>query len=216
MYLAFHENTDGVLDNIMFDRGTALAPAFEGRLRELHDGPLDLLGTVFLRLTQAYDNRIMRVKNPAELLFQGQRSANEYISPLLWTAALDMILMSANTKEFAKRACSLFGAKSYVFPENYAGKQLAYTVDELAAEVYEFRSFTAHGQGLPDKYLTTEELRWAGDPHVTYLSPCARYELLGGAAASLLCTALRTILINDLLKEVSEQSAWRARIKAGF
>jgi hypothetical protein len=216
MYLAFHESSDGNLDNVVFERGTALATAFEGQLRELEQGHIDLLGTIFLRLQQAYDQRIIRVTNPAELLFQGQRSANEYISPLLWTAGLDMILMSATTDNFSERARSLLGAGSYIFPRNYAGKQLKYTVEELAPEVYDFRSITAHGQDIPQKYLITEELEWAGEPHVSYLSPCPRNQLLGGAAASLLCATLRKILIENLLSDIFQQNVWRARLKAGF
>ena len=52
-----------------------------------------MLGTVFLRLREAYNSRTMRLINSVELLSGGLRADNDYISPLLWTAALDVILM---------------------------------------------------------------------------------------------------------------------------
>ena len=213
VFLAFHEDSGGALENVAIDHESPLAPALEGHLRELRDSNIDLLGTVFLRLGQAYDQRIMRLVNPVELLFHGLRANNEYISPLLWTAGLDMLFMAGGASQFAKRAGSFLGDKAFVFPPDYAGRQLNYTVEDLAEAVYKFRSVTAHGQHLTGSYLDLENLKYLNGDVDSPLSPRYRYQLLGDAAVSLLCAVLRRVFIDDLLATAKTESAWRTLLR---
>jgi hypothetical protein len=182
-------------------------------LRELHHSTIDLLGTVLLRLNQAYDQRIMRLVNPVELLFHGLRANNEYIGPILWTAGLDMLLMAGGAGQFETRAVSFLGSTTFVFPPDYAGRQLSYTVKDLAKEVYEFRNVTAHGQHVTGRYLDVENLKYLNGTVDTPLSPRYRYQFLGDAAASLLCSVLRKVFIEDLLAPAKTDNAWRTRLK---
>jgi hypothetical protein len=213
VFLAFHETPGGRLENVAIDRESPLAPSLEGHLRELHHSAIDLLGTAFLRLNQAYAQRIMRLVNPVELLFHGLRANNEYISPILWIAGLDMLLMAGGAAKFETRAVSFLGGSTFVFPPDYAGRQLSYTVEDLAKEVYEFRNVTAHGQHVTGKYLDVENLKYLIGAVDCPLRTRYRYQLLGDAAASLLCSVLRKVFIEDLLAPAKTDSAWRTRLK---
>ena len=127
---------------------------------------------------------------------------------LLWMIGLDALLAAQGEALFAARLCRLLGKDTRIFPRDYAGLRPAYTVGELAADIYQIRNQIAHGDRIRAGYLRKSEFdppehHYLGNEEWSYQS------LLCEAALFALCAALRKVIVGGHLELLRQPRAWK-------
>jgi hypothetical protein len=154
------------------------------------DLPVDELSAIIDGTLWALDSDSVTA-NPFQYLEMGLQTAVNHgkAGALLWMIGLDALLAAQGATLFAARLCRLLGRDTRIFPKDYAGLWPAYTVGELAADIYQIRNQIAHGDRIREEYLRKSEFRFdppdifilvTGNGHISscYVRPrslpCAR------------------------------------------
>jgi hypothetical protein len=155
----------------------------------------------------------IRTVNPIRLFEHGLVSQEPYIRILLWTTAIDGILMAVTKDRFENRLCAFLGTDSHVFPtEDGVFIKRSTVVGDVASDLFELRSELAHGRPIGKRFWELrEDLR---DPlNASVYGGMPRYRmLLEEAALSLLSRVLRKIILENLVSDFSSTKKWKARL----
>jgi hypothetical protein len=123
---------------------------------------------------------------------------------------LDALLAAQGAARFSARLCRLLGKNTRVFPVDYADRQPAYTIGELAADIYDLRNQMAHGDRIRPKYLEKNEFRFEPPvPHYLTLGEFSRQSIISEAALFTLCAALRKVILGGHLDLLPNQRRWK-------
>lgn len=181
-----------------------------GRMVAVDPIPLaDLISTVE-GISESFNREIIRLINPLNFLENGLQATNIHLRLLLWTTGLDALLMAPNRKTFVERLCRFLGANTFVFPPLELFGQPKYRIKDVAADLYDLRSCIAHGKEIPKKYrrscgFISEEGRLIEN----YPNDYQYRQVLVECALFLLCRALRTVFVSNLVQTVGKQKEWR-------
>jgi hypothetical protein len=157
------------------------------------------------RLRQSYASGAQRIINPASLLFAGLTSTNRGVRTLLWTVAIDALLMAANREQFCTRILALLDAATVILPRGVDGIRPKYTVADVIESLYDYRGHVAHGKeslkGVFKKQRTAIR-EWIGHHTRLHLGrspsrklPCSSFIGVSGWFLQLTCS-LRSKLIH--------------------
>jgi len=164
---------------------------------------------------KAFALRSVRLINALNFFELGLEATSLHIQFFLWTTALDGLLMAAGSPTaFRERLCRLFGQSSFVLPSIELG-QPRYKVEEMAADLYEFRSKIAHGLELPKKFWEKVPFENTNGTLIDIVSPNPRpyYEVLTECSLFLLCRFLRWIFVNNLQDIVHKTRQWKRELQ---
>ena len=131
-------------------------------------------------------------RNAFILLQLGLEHFHPLIAGLLWVMGLEAIFDSGNRNDFKKKLCDCLGSSTKAFPAWSVG-QPAYTVEDIAIDLYILRGKLAHGVDLRKSAIHPKHpvdlLEKHTLPHSFDEIPYAR--ILSEAACYLLCQVLR-------------------------
>ena len=159
-------------------------------LVKVEDQPLEELARIIDGTFAALESEATSVKNPFQYLEIGLQTAVNHFraGALLWMIGLDSLLGAGGRDSFKARLCHLLGEQSYAFPKDYAGRQPAYKVGELAGDIYELRNQIAHGDRIRDPFLAKGEFRLEpGLPEFFRVRERSHQSILCEAALFMLC-----------------------------
>ena len=101
-------------------------------------------GEILSRFRKAVEQNLVRVINPVRLLQHGLEATELHIRVLLWTTALDALLMAESRSKFETRLCNFLGRDTLIFPPvPYLGWRPPYTVGKIARDLYTLRGVIA-------------------------------------------------------------------------
>lgn len=158
----------------------------------------------------------MKIVNPFRFLEIGlQTSINHRrAGTVLLMMGLDGLLGAAKQALFSNRLQKLLGTTTRLLPDWIANSP-RFTVAEVAADMYEFRSLIAHGKEIIKKYrLPTSsgmdpdlmsDLATKDWSHGTLIIECTVFALLA---------ALRKIITSDLIERMQDQKKWKRWLDA--
>ena len=179
-------------------------------LRKLDPAHLEILveGTL-----AAEQSGCVPVINPFRFLEIGLQTAVNHrrTGAVLWMMGLDGLLAAERQVVFSNRLQKLLGKDTRIFPEDRAGRQPTYTVAELAASMFEFRSLIAHGKEILQKYrepITFQLEPGAGDHHVA-IEKWSRGTLMIESILFTLIASLRAVINESLMERIGRQRAWK-------
>ncbi len=168
-------------------------------------------GEILSRFRKAVEQNFVRVINPVRLFQHGLEATEIHIRVLLWTTALDALLMAESGSKFETRLCSFLGRDTLIFPPDpYLGWRPTYTVGEVARDLYTLRGLIAHGKEIRTKFRQEVGFTIQGgsdamrDTYGTY----QYWQVLEECALFLLCATLKKLFIEDLLDEVADGRRW--------
>lgn len=163
---------------------------------------------------QAFLRKVVRLQNPLYLLEHGLQATNIHISFLLWTMALDALLMAANARTFIKRLCNFLGGDIFVFPGLELFGQPHYRVADVAGDMYCLRSAIAHGKEIPKRYRQACGFRDSTGKLLNDYEDSYQYrEVLEECSLFLVCRALRKVFLSNLLPKVGNEKLWRVELE---
>ncbi|MCZ2152507.1 MAG: hypothetical protein LC114_01185, partial [Bryobacterales bacterium] len=126
-------------------------------------------------------------------------------------------LMASNKPMFVSRLCRILGRDSYVFgPGKFLDEQPAIRVEDIAEDLYQFRSELAHGSRISQRfrdrrvlYSTAGDAIECGDAG----SELQYRAILHAAALFLLASAVRSVLTDERLFEQAQNGrTWREHL----
>lgn len=213
IYLAFHKASTGY-DHIGNCRPTNMKNTLFGRVTSPERCGLgDDFEAVFLGIQKAFEEKVVRLQNPALLLEQGMQTGNRYLGTLLCVMGLDMLFMAGSKMPFISRLGGFLGLDSYVFPPVLSlDIQPREVVADVIEDVYELRNLIAHGLEIPEKpYRQYCDLRSTTGERINYVN--YHYgDLILDSSLFLLTRALRKIFIENLYEDVKDVARWRAKM----
>jgi hypothetical protein len=171
---------------------------------------LEELKTVVKGVCSALASQTTRVVNPLYFFATGMESNHPYVRTFLWVTGLDALLMAGNENEFKTRLVNFLGADSLVFPNIPTFGQLRHRAQEVAGDLYEFRSIIAHGRPIDLRFREQRELI---SPDGAPSLHCMYHALLQESALFLLTGALKKIFMENLAMTVAEPRVWRDYLK---
>ncbi len=132
----------------------------------------------------------------------------------MFVMALDMLMMAGEKAPFINRLGGFLGPQSYVFPpDSLMRRQPRVKVQDVLADLYQFRNFIAHGQEIPkspyrEKYdlLDDKDVRINHDDY--YYA-----ELMLESGLFLLTGALRKISMEGLIDDLRDEGKWRLKLR---
>jgi len=134
---------------------------------------------------------------------------------VLWMMGLDGLLAAERQVVFSNRLQKLLGKDTRIFPEDWAGRRPTYTVAELAANMFEFRSLITHGREILQKYR--EPIAFQFEPgELDYLAveKWSRGTLMIESVVFALIAALRTVINDSLMERIRSQRVWKRWLDA--
>lgn len=161
----------------------------------------------------ALESDAVSAKNPFQYLEIGLQTVanNLKAGALLWMIGLDALSAAQKRDVFKARLCRLLGEDGNVFPQNLTGRQPAYKVGDLAADVYELRNQIAHGDRIRDKFLIKSDFRLEPDLRGFHQVPERSYQsVLCEAALFMLCAALRRVILDGDIMLLAKPKEWKA------
>ena len=164
-------------------------------------------------IQKAFEEKVVRLQNPALLLEQGMQTGNRYLGTLLCVMGLDMLFMAGSKMPFISRLGGFLGLDSYVFPPVLSlDIQPREVVADVIEDVYELRNLIAHGLEIPEKpYRQYCDLRSTTGERINYVN--YHYgDLILDSSLFLLTRALRKIFIENLYEDVKDVARWRAKM----
>jgi hypothetical protein len=197
--------------------GTELHSTLVGRTAFLEDQPIDqTFDPIYTGILRAFDERIVRLQNPILLLEHGMQTCNPNLAALLFTMALDALVMAGESKPFVSRLGGFLRPDTFVFPQDsFMHRQPTTKVGDVLAPLYKFRSLIAHGQEISKQpYRQSHPLldtNGAPVPDTHY--PYTYTELMRESALFILTAALRKVFTEDLVNIVKCPRRWRAELK---
>ena len=174
------------------------------------------LPVIMERIEDAIRRPIIRVQNPVYLLEHGLQATNLHIRVLLWTTGLDGLLMANNRSEFVDRLHNLLGAETLIFPpDKIMNRQPKYKVSDVSGDLYDLRSEIAHGREISKKFREKTGFKAMDGFEISGVFPDYQYrQVLGECAVFLLSSALKKVLLMDLLDDIASEKKWRQRLRA--
>jgi hypothetical protein len=128
---------------------------------------------------------------------------------------LDGLLGAEKQVLFSNRLQKLLGKDARIFPEDRFGRWPTYTVAELAADMYEFRSLIAHGKEILQRYREPVALRFEpGESDYLEVETWSRGTLMIESIVFALIAALRTVITDGLTDRIRTQRAWKRWLDA--
>jgi len=134
---AVRSDTDIVrVSNVVF--GENYFKSSWARRLSIDDRPLEELKTIVEGTLKALNSNSVPARNPFQYLEIGLQTAVNHpkAGALFWMIGLDALLSAQHSVVFEARLSRLLGRNSHIFPRDYAGRQPAYKVGELAADLY--------------------------------------------------------------------------------
>lgn len=170
---------------------------------------------IYEGICRARSERIDRIQNAVALLEHGLQIDNYYISTLMFTMALDVIVVARGKEEFSHRIAGLLGPSSLVFPFNtVTGLQPAITVQSVVGPLYGYRNLLAHGRVIPKDHPCRKPfvLEDANGQRINHVDYCGAELMLEGALF-LLTASLRKIMLDELVGLATNDRRWESEIK---
>ncbi len=183
-------------------------------MRKLDSGKLGLLveGTL-----AAVESGYVPIVNPFRFLEIGLQTAVNHrrAGAVLWMMGLDGLLAAEKRVVFSNRLQKLLGKDTRIFPEDWVGRRPTYTVAELAANMYEFRSLIAHGREILQKYREPIEFQFEpAELHHFPVEEWSRGTLMIESIGFALIAALRTAITDSLMERMKSQRDWKRWLDA--
>lgn len=183
-------------------------------LLSIDSQPFVELGSIIDGTLAALEADSISTKNPFQYLEIGLQTAVNHrkAGALMWMIGLDSLLAAQRADTFKARLCRLLGANSYIFPQDFLGRQPTYKVGELAADIYQLRNQIAHGDRVRSEYL--KKSGFSVEPTLLdffKIDECSYQTVLCEASLFLLCAALRQVILDghlDLLAQPKEWKRW--------
>jgi hypothetical protein len=214
LYLKFAHTEKGY-DNIDSSRPKELCSTVIGRTRCLEDRgfPQDF-EAIYTTIKRAFTEKIVRLQNPVLLLEHGMQIGNVNLGTLMFVMGLDMLMMTGEKVPFIERLGGFLGPQSYVFPpDSFIQRQPSTRVQEVLADLYEFRNIIAHGQEIPRKpYRQTYELLDDQGMRINH-DDLYYAELMLESGVFLLTQALRKICLEGLFDDLCDKGKWRGKLR---
>jgi hypothetical protein len=183
-------------------------------LRKLDPAGLGL----FVEGTQAaVESGCVPILNPFRFLEIGLQTAVNHrrAGAVLWMMGLDGLLAAERQVVFSNRLQKLLGKDTRIFPEDWAGRRPTYTVAELAADMFEFRSLIAHGREILQKYREPIAFQFEpGELDRLAAEKWSRGTLMIESIVFALIAALRTVITDSLMERIRSQRVWRRWLDA--
>lgn len=183
-------------------------------IRKLDPAELVLLveGTLM-----ADESGCVPIVNPFRFLEIGLQTAVNHrrSGAVLWMMGLDGLLAAEHRLVFANRLQKLLGTDTRIFPEDRTGRRPTYTVGELAANMFEFRSLVVHGKEILQKYRGPMAFQF--EPReLDYFEAekWSRGTLMVESIVFALIAALRTVITDGLMERMKNQRAWKKWLDA--
>jgi len=188
------------------------ATPFWGRMLDVRKLDPAQLGLLVEGTLAAVESGCVPIVNPFRFLEIGLQTAVNHrrAGAVLWMMGLDGLLAAGRQEVFSNRLQKLLGKDTRVFPEDWAGRRPTYTVAELSADMFEFRSLIAHGKEILQKYR--EPIAFQFEPgELGYLAveKWSRGTLMIESVVFALIAALRTIITDSLMERIRTQRAWK-------
>ena len=160
----------------------------------------------------ALESKSVRQINPFQFLEIGFQSAVRHYrtGALLWIVGLDGLLGAEKRDVFKARLGRLLGKDTFVFPEDYVGRQPIYTVDFVAGKTFDWRNLLAHGKEILEAYRQPLE-RFEFEPaELSYLAveKWTHETLYCESALFMLLASLRKIIMDGLLPTLGNKREW--------
>ncbi len=158
----------------------------------------EMLGRVpemIARIQRVTDGAKVEPKNALTLLQLGLEHFHPLIAGLFWVMGMEAIFNSTNRNDFKTKLCDCLGADTLAFPQ-WSTPGPAYTVGEIALDLYMLRNKLAHGRDLREARLdktTPVDLTKQVQP-LGFAEPTANAAVLSEAACFLLCQVLQKTL----------------------
>jgi hypothetical protein len=193
------------------------ATPFWGRTLDLRKLDPAQLGLLVEGTLAAVESGCVQIINPFRFLEIGLQTAVNHrrAGAVLWMMGLDGLLAAERQMVFSNRLQKLLGKDTRIFPEDWAGRRPTYTVGELAASMFEFRSLIAHGKEILQKYR--EPIAFQFEPReLDYLAveKWSRGTLMIESVVFSLIAGLRTVITDSLVERMRGQRAWKRWLDA--
>ena len=164
----------------------------------------------------AIQSGFVPIVNPFRFLEIGlQTSINHRrAGTVLWMMGLDGLLGAEKQALFSKRLQKLLGTATRLFPD-WTENPPTFTVADVAADMYEFRSLIAHGKEIIEKYrlpISVEVDRERMDKFAT--QRWSRGTLMIECTVFALLAALREIITSGLIERMRDQKNWKRWLDA--
>jgi hypothetical protein len=207
--------TDKGYDNVRSWCPKELCGTLIGRITSLEDRRLEQdFEAVYSLVKRAFTEKIVRLQNPILFLEHGMQVGHIYLGALMFVMALDMLMMAGEKAAFVERVGGFVGPHSFVFPpDSLMNRQPAVKVQDVLADLYEFRSIVAHGQEIPkipyrQKYNLIDDNGGQINLDDYYYA-----ELMLESGLFLLTGVLRRISVDGLLDQMREEAKWRSNLR---
>jgi hypothetical protein len=213
IFLKFQKTDDGY-DNTTAEQPKELCRTLLGGLLSVEKQGLEKdFEAVYLGITRAFREKVVRLQNPVPLIEHGMQIGHAPLGTLMFVMGLDMLFMAGETDAFIKRVGGFLGVNSYVFPATYRGIQPNTIVKDVLSDLYEFRNIIAHGQEVPElphrqgaDLISTDGLR------MNYEDRCRVDEMLE-SSLFMLTASLRKVFVADLFDKVNNTESWRWQLR---
>ena len=193
----------------VLDRGSLTSPEWSRRTAPQLANATDCKFIVDTVL-DAFANK-SRVVNPLRLFELGLQSDHLYIRTMLWTTALDGLLMAVKEQLFVDRLCKYLGEGHAVFPPVPGITVRQITLRDVAHDLFELRSKVAHGMKITDKFWKPLSAIVPAPGAVPYDGTPTLAAYLEEASLLLLTTVLRKIVHEDI-GIIDHPKAWKSRL----
>jgi hypothetical protein len=208
---------EGALTVERVHRPEGYAIPFWGRMLDLRKLDPAQLGLLVEGTLAAEESGCVPIVNPFRFLEIGLQTAVNHrrAGAVLWMMGLDGLLAAERQVVFSNRLQKLLGKDTRIFPEDWAGRRPTYTVAELAANMFEFRSLIAHGREILQKYREPIAFQFEpGELHDLAVEKWSRGTLMIESIVFGLIAALRTVINDRLMERIRSQRAWKRWLDA--
>jgi hypothetical protein len=198
-------------------RPEAYATPFWGRMLDLRNLDPARLGQLVEGTLAAVESGCVPIVNPFRFLEIGIQTAINHrrAGAVLWMMGLDGLLAAERQVVFSNRLQKLLGKHTRIFPEDRFGRRPTYTVAELAANMFEFRSLIAHGEEILQKYREPIAFQFEpGELDYRAVEKWSRGTLMIESVLFALIATLRTVITDDLMERIRNQRAWKRWLDA--
>jgi hypothetical protein len=183
-----------------------------GRMLDLRKLDPAQLGLLVEGTLAAVESGCVPIVNPFRFLEIGLQTAVNHrrAGAVLWMMGLDGLLAAERQVVFSSRLQKLLGKDTRVFPEDRAGRRPTYTVAELAANMFEFRSLIAHGKEILQKYREPIAFQFEpGELDYRAVEKWSSGTLMIESVVFALIAALRTVITDSLMERIRLQRTWK-------
>lgn len=213
VFLKFAHTEQGY-DNLGIKHPKELCSTLVGRITSAEDrGLAQDFEAVHSMVKRAFTEKLVRLQNPILLLEHGMQIGNVNLGALMFVMALDILMMAGKKAPFVERLGGFLGPQSYVFPDSLMHRQPAVNVQDVLADLYEFRNIIAHGQEIPKSPYRQNcgllDINGGRINHDDYYYA----ELMLESGLFLLTGSLHKIAAEGLFDDVRDEANWRIKLR---